>query len=143
MRKIITNRKASFEYFIRDTYEAGIVLHSADVKSIRNGNSNITGAFAKVINNEIFLFEFYMGGLTSNKKENTQPQRKILLHRKEIYKISKLVEKQGYTLIPLSLYFNDRNILKVELGVCEGKNLHDKKQSIKERDLDREMKREI
>lgn len=152
MKIITSNRKASFEYNIISKYESGIVLKGSEVKAIRAGNTNLNGSFAKVINGEIILFDMHVGVVPNQNNQHTlglrkqsesNHERKLLLHKKEIEKISKLVDRQGMTLIPLSLYFNDRGILKVELGVCEGKKLHDKKQALKEKDLDRDMKRSL
>ncbi len=151
--KIVTqNRKATYEYQVIKKFEAGIELLGHEVKSIRNGYSNLNGSFAKIVQGECFLFEMHVGVQFAPKRNNlliekamtqqTRP-RKLLLHKSEILKMYKEVEKEGITLIPLSLYFNDQGRLKVELGLCKGKQLHDKKQSIKERDIDREMKRSL
>ncbi len=121
----IINKKARFDYFIIEEYEAGIELTGTEVKSVRNGSCNIRDCYGIVRNNEIFLLNMFIdhykeGNIFNHEETRT---RKLLLHKKEINKIKKLIETNGYTLIPLKLYFNQRNKLKVLLGVCKGKKL--------------------
>ncbi len=134
----IVNRKANHDYFIKDTYEAGIELKGTEIKSIRKGNANINDSYARVKNGEIFVTNMYIAkyeeGNIFNHDESRE--RKLLLHKKEILKIDHNVETNRYTLIPLKLYFKG-NKIKVELGICQGKKLYDKRESIKERDLKR------
>lgn len=140
----IFNRKAKFDYFIEEEYEAGIVLTGTEIKSVRNGHCNIKDSYGIVRNDEIFLLNMFIGqykeGNIFNHEETRN--RKLLLHKKEINKIRKLIEEQGLTLIPLKLYFKD-NKLKVLLGVCRGKKNYDKRNTIKERDINREVKRNL
>lgn len=140
----IYNRKAKFDYFIEDEYEAGIVLTGTEIKSVRNGSCNIKDCYGIIKNNEIFLLNMFIGqykeGNIFNHEETRS--RKLLLHKKEIKKISQAVEVQGLTLIPIKLYFKD-NKLKVLLGVCRGKKNYDKRETIKERDLKREVSRNL
>lgn len=153
MKTLVTqNRKANYEYHVIRKFEAGIELHGYEVKSIRRGLANLNGSFAKVVKGELFLFEMHVGlefaprryfQLLAKAMEEQKRDRKLLLHKSEILKIEKDVERDGMTLIPLSLYFNEKGRLKVELAVCKGKQLHDKKQSLREKDLDREMKRNL
>lgn len=140
----IINRRAKFDYFIEEEYEAGIVLTGTEIKSIRNGHCNIKDSYGIVKNNEIFLLNMFVGqykeGNIFNHDETRS--RKLLLHKKEIKKISSAIEVQGLTLIPLKLYFKD-NRLKVLLGVCRGKKTFDKRETIKERDINREVKKNL
>lgn len=134
----IYNRKARFNYFIEDELECGIALVGTEVKSIRDGSANINDSFARIKNNEIFLINMFISkykeGNIFNHSETRE--RKLLLHRSEINKLSKKVELNNYTLVPLKLYFL-RGKAKILLGLCKGKKLYDKRQTIKERDLKR------
>lgn len=134
----IVNRKARFNYFIEEEIECGISLVGTEVKSIREGSANINDSYARVKNNEIYLINMfiskYKDGNIFNHEETRE--RKLLLHKSEIKKISKQVELNGYTLIPLKIYFVKGKI-KVLLGVCKGKKLYDKRETIKKRDLER------
>ena len=140
----IINRRARHDYFIEAAYEAGIVLTGTEIKSIRSGNCNIKDCYGIVKNNEVFLLNMYVGqykeGNIFNHDETRN--RKLLLHKKEIKKIKEALEEKGLTLIPIKLYFKD-NLLKVELGVCRGKKDYDKRESIKERDIKREMEKNL
>ncbi len=140
----IINRRARHDYFIEETYEAGIVLTGTEIKSIRNGSCNIKDCYGIVKNNEVFLLNMFVGqykeGNIFNHEESRS--RKLLLHKKEIKKIKESLEEKGLTLIPIKLYFKD-NILKVELGICRGKKDYDKRESIKERDIKREMAKNL
>ena len=127
----ILNKKARFDYFIIEEYEAGIELTGTEVKSVRNGSCNIRDCYGIVRNNEIFLLNMFIdhykeGNIFNHEETRT---RKLLLHKKEINKIKKSIETNGYTLIPLKLYFNQRNKLKVLLGVCKGKKVYDKRET--------------
>ena len=140
----IINRRARHDYFIEETYEAGIVLTGTEIKSIRNGSCNIKDCYGIVKNNEVFLLNMFVGqykeGNIFNHEESRS--RKLLLHKKEIKKIKESLEEKGLTLIPIKLYFKE-NILKVELGICRGKKDYDKRESIKERDIKREMEKNL
>ena len=140
----IINRKANFDYFIEDQYEAGVVLTGTEIKSIRNGNCNIKDCYGIVKNNEVFLLNMYIGqykeGNIFNHDETRS--RKLLLHKKEIKKISQAIELYGLTLIPLKAYFKE-NKLKILLGVCRGKKNYDKRETIKQRDIERETKKNL
>jgi len=135
----IYNKKARFDYFIEDEYEAGIVLTGTEIKSVRNGNCNIRDSYAIIRNGEVFLLNIFIGqykeGNIFNHEETRS--RKLLLHKTQIKKINEKLELKGLTLVPLKLYFKD-NRLKVLLGVCRGKKTFDKRETIKERDLKRE-----
>ncbi len=135
----ILNRKAKHDYFIEDTYEAGIVLTGTEIKSIRNGSCNIKDCYGIIKNNEIYLLNMYVGEYKEGNIFNHDETRtrKLLLHKKEILKIKDAIDIKGYTIIPIKLYFKD-NRLKVQLGICRGKKEYDKRESIKERDIKRE-----
>ncbi len=140
----IYNKKAKFDYFIEDEYEAGIVLTGTEIKSVRSGKCNIKDCYGIVKNNEIFLINMFIShykeGNIFNHEETRS--RKLLLHKKEIKKISEKINLQGLTLIPLKLYFKD-NKLKVLLGVCRGKKIFDKRETIKTRDLNKEIAKNL
>ncbi len=134
------NRQARFNYFINEEIECGISLTGTEVKSIREGSANINDSYARVKNNEIYLINMfiskYKDGNIFNHEETRE--RKLLLHKSEIKKISKQVELNGYTLVPLKIYFV-RGKVKVLLGICKGKKLYDKRETIKKRDQMRKM----
>ena len=140
---IIVNKRARFEYFIEETIEAGIVLKGSEVKSLRDRKVNIMDSYCSYEKNELFLIN---SNIASYKQANifnhspTRP-RKLLLHRTQINKLSGKIQRKGYSLIPLSLYFNKKNIVKIELGLAKGKKLHDKRHAIKERDWNRDKER--
>lgn len=140
----IINRKAKFDYFTYETYEAGIVLTGTEIKSVRNGKANIKDSYAIIRDDEAYLLNahisLYKEGSSFNHEE--QRTRKLLLHKKEILKIKNKFDIEGYTLIPLKMYFKGEK-LKVLLGVCKGKKNYDKKQSLKERDIMREANRNL
>ena len=141
----IINRKAKFDYFVVEEFEAGIVLTGTEIKSIRNGSCNIRDCYGIIKNDEVFLLNMFInhykeGNIFNHEETRT---RKLLLHKKEIIKIKKLIDLNGYTLVPLKLYFNQRNKLKVLLGVCKGKKDYDKRETIKQRDINREVKKNL
>lgn len=140
----INNRKAKFDYEILDTYEAGIVLTGTEIKSIRSGKANLKDSYAIVRKNEIFLLNMHIshyeqGNIFNHDETRT---RKLLLHKKEIYKIRDMLEQQGFTLVPIKLYFKG-NKAKILLGIAKGKKLYDKRDTIKERQNLIEIKREL
>lgn len=140
----IKNKKANFDYFIEDTYECGIVLTGTEIKSIRKGSCNLKDCYARIKNNEIFLINmfiaFYEEGNRFNHDERRE--RKLLLHKKEIYKIRDKVEKDGYSLVPVKLYLKERKV-KILLGVAKGKKQYDKRQSLKEKDIKRDIEKNL
>ena len=145
MKIISTNKSASFEYFIEEKYEAGIVLEGNEVKSLREGNVNMNESFCFVRGNDVHVKNMHIAyyeksdGFT---KKDTRRDRKLLLHNGEIAKIAGKINRQGYTLVPLKLYFKG-SLVKMEIALCKGKHSYDKKQSIAERDLKRAADREI
>ena len=138
----IKNKKANFEYFIEERYEAGIELKGTEIKSIRKGSCDIKDSFIIIKNQEAFLLNTYIakyeeGNIFNHEERRT---RKLLLHKKEIKKLFEASSKDGYSLIPLSIYLK-KGKAKVEVGVCKGKKLYDKRETIKKRDLERENSR--
>ena len=146
-RLIAQNKKARHDYFVEDTYEAGIELFGTEVKSIRGGRVNLKDSFCRIEDGEMFAYGIHVSPYEQGNLFNRDPLRvkRLLMHRREINKLFGLVGRQGYTLVPLSLYFSGSRV-KVEIGLCVGKKLYDKRDSEAERqanrDLDRAMKGE-
>ncbi|HIY44291.1 MAG TPA: SsrA-binding protein SmpB [Candidatus Helicobacter avistercoris] len=141
MNIIAKNKKAFFDYEILEKYEAGVVLSGAEVKSIRAGRANLKDSFIKIVKGEAFLFHAHISHLQTTHaffKPNERRERKLLLHRKEIDKLLGKITQEGLTLVPLMLYFNKRNKVKIEIALAKGKNLHDKRETLKRKILDRE-----
>ena len=145
MKIIATNKSASFEYFIEDKYEAGIVLEGNEIKSLRAGNVNMNDCFCFLRDGEISVKNMHIALYDKSdafSTKNTRRDRKILLHKQEIAKIAGKINRQGYTLVPLKLYFKG-SLVKIEIALCKGKHTYDKKQTIAERDTRRAQEREI
>jgi len=142
MADIVTNSKARRDYHILETYEAGIVLHGTEVKALRAGKGQIGDAFARVEGDEVFLYNAHIDEYAQGNLQNHEPKavRKLLLHKSEIRKLFSLASVEGNALVPLSLYWKNGKV-KVALGVGKGKVQYDKRQDLKKRDSDREMKR--
>lgn len=144
--KIITeNKQARFEYFVEETYTAGIVLEGGEVKSVRQNNVNLKDSFCSVYQGEVFLKNAHISIYDKSGAFNTRDSkrdRKLLLNRAEINKIVGKVNEKGITLIPLNMFF-EGSLVKVTVGLCKGKHTYDKKQSIKEKDLTRTVEREL
>ena len=143
MEKLIAqNKKAFHDYFVEDTYEAGIVLVGCEVKSIRLGAINLRDSFVIIKNGEVYMIGAHISPYKMGSYNNVDPRRnrKLLLNRSEINKLRGKVERKGYTLIPLKVYFKDA-LVKVQIGLCKGKELHDKRQAIKEKENDRNLRR--
>jgi SsrA-binding protein len=136
MKIIAQNRKASFNYTLEEEIEAGIMLVGSEVKSIRDGKVNISDAHAGEKDGALYLLNCNINEYSGANQFNHEARRprKLLLHKKQINKLLGKVQTKGYSLIPLSLYFNDKNIIKVKLALGRGKKLHDKRSSIKEKD---------
>lgn len=139
----INNRKANYDYEILETIEAGLVLKGTEIKSIRDGRANLKDSYAIVRNNEVFVLNMHIsqykeGNIFNHEETRT---RKLLLNKKEIYKLRDSVNLNGYTLIPLKIYFKN-NKAKLLLGIAKGKKNYDKRESIKQRDIDREVKKQ-
>jgi len=142
-RQIAQNRKARHDYFIEDKVEAGLVLTGTEVKSLREGHANIQESYAAAKEGELWLFNSYIAEYAAGSMENHTPRRprKLLLKRREIEKLAIAVQREGMTLAPLALYFNDRGIAKIQIGVARGKKQYDKRQTEKSRDWDRQKAR--
>lgn len=140
----IKNRKARHEYHVEDTFEAGIVLQGTEVKSIREGNASIGEAFAYLQDGEVWLQNMYIKPykMGSYANHDERRQRKLLLKKREIGELDKAINRKGYTLIPLKVYFK-KGYAKLLLGIAEGKKKHDKRQDIKEKDVKRELDRKV
>jgi len=135
----ILNRRARYDYFIEDTYEAGIILIGSEVKSLRAGQASLNEAFISEEKGELFLMNCHINPY-KQARVNPEPvrPRKLLCRKREISKILGAVAKKGYTCIPLKIYFNSRGLAKVEIATAKGKQSHDKRQSIKDRDWERQ-----
>ena len=140
----IKNRKAKFNYEILETYETGIELKGTEIKSIRRGNSNLTDSYGIIKNNEIYLLNMFINKYEEGNRFNHEETRtrKLLLHKKEIKKLGVALEQKGFTLVPLKLYFKDSKA-KILLGLAKGKHTYDKRKTIKQRDIDRDIKKEM
>ncbi len=139
---ITTNRAARHEYFVLETFEAGIELYGTEIKSIRNGSVNLKESWADIQNGEVFVYGMHISPYEMGNIFNRDPfrVRKLLLHRKEINKLMGKIKQEGLTLIPLSLYFK-KQYVKVELGLCKGKKLYDKREATAKRDAKRDIDR--
>jgi len=141
---IAKNKKAYHDYFIEEKFEAGLVLAGSEVKGIRAHRVNLKDSFVRLVNDEAFLFNAHIGRLETTHHyyaHEERGSRKLLLHKKEILKMQKAVTRDGYTIVPLQLYFNNRNIVKIQIGVAKGKLLHDKRNDLKEKDQKRDIAR--
>ena len=140
----INNKKARFDYFIEEEIECGIVLKGSEIKSIRNGLANLKDCYAIIKNGEVFLLNMYIGKYEDANIFNHEERRtrKLLLNKSEILKLRDKIEISGYTLVPIKLYFK-KNTAKILLGVARGKKNYDKRETIKERDIKRELDREL
>ena len=141
----IKNRSAYFEYYIDDKYIAGIVLTGTEVKSLRSGKASFNDSYCLVHKGEIWIKSFHISEYSFGTVNNHDPlrDRKLLLSKREIKKLESKIKEKGYTIVPLRLFFNENNLAKVEIGLAKGKQLHDKRETIKQRDTEREIKRYI
>lgn len=141
----IKNRSAFHEYFFDNKYVAGIVLTGTEVKSLREGKASFNDSYCIIHKGEIWLKSLHIAEYSHGTTNNHDPirDRKLLLQKREINKIEGKLKEKGYTLIPLLIFFNEKNLIKVEIGLGKGKKLHDKRETIKKRDVEREMKRFI
>jgi SsrA-binding protein len=141
----IKNRSAYFEYYIDDKYVAGIMLLGTEVKSIRAGKASFNDSYCIFQDSGLWIKSFHIAEYSHGTVNNHDPlrERKLLLSKRELTKLQNKIKEKGYTLIPLRLFFNEKNLAKMEIGLAKGKKLHDKRESIKQRDTEREMKRYI
>ena len=145
IKTIAVNKSASFEYFIEERYQAGIVLEGAEVKSLRAGKASLGESFCEIRGGEVFLKNMHIAVYDKSGAFNTRDSRRdrrLLLHKAEISRIVGKVNEKGYTLVPLKIYFSG-SLVKAEVALCRGKHTYDKKQSLKEKDLKREAERRI
>ncbi len=141
---IAQNRKAYHDYFVEETYEAGIALYGTEVKSVRGGRVNLKDSFCSFREGELYALGFHISPYEQGNRFNTDPMRekKLLLHKQELRKLLGLLTRDGYTLVPLSLYFS-RGRVKMELGLCKGKKLYDKRDTIAKNEANREIERNM
>ena len=137
MQKIL---QLGHNYFIEDKLETGIVLSGTEIKSIRNGKVNVKDAYATINNGEVFIHNLHISNYEQGNIYNKDPlrDRKLLLHKKEIFKLTGLIQQKGYTLVPISIYFKN-NYVKLELGICKGKKLFDKREDLKKKEADKKI----
>ncbi|QSB43691.1 SsrA-binding protein SmpB [Tsuneonella flava] len=142
-KTVAENRRARFDYFIEDTFEAGLMLTGTEVKSLRAGEATIAESYAEIRGGEVWLVNANVPEFSHGNRFNHEPKRprKLLLHEREIAKMTGAVERKGMTLVPLSIYFNSKGRAKVELALARGKQAQDKRQTIKERDWKRDKAR--
>ena len=144
MKLIANNKKAFHDYFIEDTYEAGIELKGTEIKSVRKGSVNLKDSFIRIKNDEAFIENMHIAHYEQGNRFNHEPlrTRKLLLHKKQIKKLQKEVKENGLTIVPTKLYFNTSK-LKVEVALARGKKLYDKRQDLKEKDSKRDIERAL
>ncbi|MBP3436877.1 MAG: SsrA-binding protein SmpB [Clostridia bacterium] len=143
-KTVAQNRKAYHDYFVEETYEAGIALYGTEVKSLRAGRVNLKDSYCSFKEGELFVLGLHISPYEQGNQFNHDPMRekKLLLHKQELRKLVGLLSREGYTLVPLSLYFSG-NKIKMALGLCKGKKLYDKRESIARADAAREMTRRV
>lgn len=141
----IRNRSAFHEFFIDNKYEAGMVLLGTEVKSIRNGKVSFNDSYCLIHKGEIWIKSLHIAEYSHGNINNHDPMRdrKLLLQKREIKKIESKLKEKGYTLVPLRIFFNEKALVKMEIGLAKGKKLHDKRESIRQKDVEREMKRHL
>ena len=143
---IAKNKKAYFDYEIIEKFEAGLVLQGSEVKAIRESRVNLKDSFVKIVRNEAILFNAHIGVLNTTHHyygHEERGTRKLLLHRKEITKMMKAIDREGLTIVPLSLYFNRKNFVKIQVAIAKGKKLYDKRADLKEKDQKRDIARSM
>ena len=139
----LRNRQAFHEYFIDATYVAGIALLGTEVKSLRDGRASFNDSYCLVHKGEVWLKSLHIAAYSHGTVNNHDPlrDRKLLLEKREIRKIEAKLKEKGYTLVPLRIFFNDKNLVKIEIGLARGKKLHDKRDTLRKKDADRELQR--
>jgi SsrA-binding protein len=139
----IRNRSAYFEYYVDDKYTAGLALLGTEVKSLRAGKANFNDSYCLFQNGELWIRSLHISEYSHGTVNNHDPvrERKLLLSKRELKKLESRIKEKGYTIIPLRIYFNEKNLAKLEIGLAKGKKLHDKRETIKQRDTEREIKR--
>lgn len=144
LKVLATNRKAYHDYFIEETYEAGVVLTGTEIKSVRVGSLNLRDSYAQVRQGELWLMNVHIAPYEPASRENAEPyrDRKLLMHRKEILRLASRAQEKGLTLVPLRAYLK-KNRAKIEIGLARGKKMYDKRETIAKRDSEREMRRAV
>jgi SsrA-binding protein len=144
-RKVLAkNKKAFFNYTVEESFEAGIVLAGTEVKSVKNGKFSFTDAYARIRDGELWLIGLHISPYDFGNIHNHEPlrDRKLLVHKQELKRLTRKVDEKGFTLVPLKFYLK-KGLVKVEVGICKGKKTHDKREAIKQKDLKREAEREM
>jgi SsrA-binding protein len=143
-KNVVTNRRARHEYFVLESYEAGLALKGTEVKALRAGSANLQDGYVMIRHGEFWLVGMHISPFEKGNINNHDPlrDRKLLLHAKEIRKLAAKLQEKGLALIPLRVYFK-RNIAKVEIGLCKGKKFFDKRETIKQRDVERQLRRDF
>jgi len=144
-KPIATNKKAQRDYKILETMECGIELKGSEVKSLRAGKMNLADSFARVENNEVILYNTHISPYEQASYLNVEPKRprRLLLHRNQIRKLTSQVSQRGFTLVPLKAYFSERGFAKIELALCRGKRLYDRREDMKRREIELEVRRAL
>ena len=144
IKVIALNKKANYDYFLFDTYEAGLVLEGSEIKSLRGGNVNLKDSYAKIENGEVFIYSMHISPYEQGNRYNHKPERtrKLLLNKQEIRKMSDKIKKEGYTIVPLELFLS-HGFAKIEIGLAKGKKLYDKREAIAKKTMDRDIARQI
>ena len=139
------NRQASHEYFIDSRYEAGMVLLGTEIKSLREGKISFNDSYCLIAKGEVWLKSLHIAEYSHGTVNNHEPlrDRKLLLRKREIKKIEGKLKEKGYTIVPLRIFFSDKNLAKIEIGLAKGKKLHDKRETLRQKDAEREMKRYV
>lgn len=143
---VAKNKKAWHDYELLEKFEAGIVLQGSEVKGIRAGRVNLKDSFVKMVRSEAFLFNAHIGRLETTHHyygHEERASRKLLLHKKQLNKLADAVEKEGHTIVPLQLYFNKKNIVKVQIAIARGKKVHDKRLDMKDKSMKRDIERAL
>ena len=143
-KTLAKNKQAFFNYTVDESFEAGIMLAGTEVKSVKKGKFSFSDSYARIVDNELWLIGLHISPYDFGNIHNHEPlrDRKLLVHKQEIKRLSRKVDEKGFTLVPLRFYLKN-GIVKVEIGICKGKKMHDKRESIKQRDLKREAEREM
>ena len=146
MAREFLNKKAFHDYIIEDIFEVGIILQGSEVKAIRAGRMNFRDSFVRIIKNEVYIFNMHISHLDTTHvsyRPEENRDRKLLLHRKQINKLFEKVTKDGYTIVVTKIYFNDKNILKLNIGIAKGKKNYDKREDLKRKTMQRETQRTL
>ena len=143
---IAKNKKAFHDFFVQDKYEAGLVLKGSEIKAIRAKRVNLKDSFIRMVEGEAFLFNAHIGLLVTTHahfRHEERGSRKLLLHKKELIKLNAAVQKDGLTIIPLAMYYNHKNLVKISIAIAKGKQQHDKRQDLKDKDQKRDIARAL